>query len=63
MNDRNDLINTLQDLLGPEGSRELAEQVFDVLRADDRIAYTDLHGLVLAEGVDVAAVAAEILAA
>lgn len=61
MNDRNAMINALQDLIGSEGSRELAEQVFDVLRGDGRISYNDQHGLVLADDVDVIAVAAEII--
>lgn len=60
MNDRNDIVGQIQSLLGSEGSRELAEQIFDVLRADDRIYYTDLHGLVLRDDVDLIAVAAGI---
>lgn len=61
MNSRNDIINQIQDLLGSEGSREIAEQVFDALRADDRIAYDDERGLFIRDGVDLVDVAAELL--
>lgn len=58
MNDRNNIVNQIQDALGSEGSRELAERVFDELRADDRIYYDDQRGLVLRADVDVIEVAA-----
>lgn len=58
MNDRNNIVNQIQDALGSEGSRELAERVFDELRADDRIYYADQRGLVLRADVDVIEVAA-----
>ena len=61
MNDRNNVINQIQDGLGSEGSRELAERVFDVLRADNRISYDHAVGLVLDPGVDLIAVAAELV--
>lgn len=54
MNDRNNIVNSIQDLLGPEGSREIAEGLFDVLRADDRIYWDDARGLVLRDDVDLA---------
>ena len=62
MQDRNNIVNQIQDGLGAEGSRELAEQVFDVLRADGSIYYTDADGLVLRDDVDLIAVAADLLA-
>lgn len=58
MSDRNNIVNQIQDALGSEGSRELAERVFDELRADDRIYYDDQRGLVLRADVDVIEVAA-----
>ena len=60
--DRNAIINEIQDRLGSEGSRELAERVFSVLRADNRISVDDPHGLVLDPAVDLIAVAAELIA-
>jgi hypothetical protein len=66
MHDRNDIINQIQDALGAEGSRELAEQIYDELRADDRIYFNDSagldrQGLVIRDGVDLVAVAAQVL--
>lgn len=60
MNDRNNIVNQIQDLIGPAGSRELAERLFDELRSDERIYWDDARGLVLRDDVDLAAVAAEI---
>lgn len=62
MQDKNGMINQLLDLLGPEADRELAERVYDELRADERIYYTDAGGLQLAEGVDLIEVAAGLMA-
>jgi len=63
MNDRNNIENQIQDALGSEGSRELASQIFDHLRADDRIYFAgDYEGLVIAEGVDLIEVAAQLSA-
>lgn len=62
MNDRNTIVNQIQDGLGDGGSRELAERIFAVLRSDDRIYYTDARGLVLRDEVDLIAVAAEMAA-
>lgn len=59
MNDRNNIISQIQDALGSEGSRELAERVFDILRADDRIVYDDIVGLQIVENVDLIDVAAQ----
>lgn len=56
--DRNDIINNIIDLLGDGGSRELAEQVYDNLRADDRI-YADDQGLHISDGVDLIQEAAD----
>lgn len=55
--DRNRMISYLQDLLGSEGSREIAASLFDVLRADDRIYWNNQGGLVLRDDVDPAEVA------
>jgi len=52
MQDRRNIVNTIEDALGREGSKELAERLFDLLRADGRISYDDYHGLVLADDVD-----------
>lgn len=61
-NDRRNVVNEIEDGLGREGSRELAEQIFDVLRADGRITYTDLDGLVVDwERVDLLALAVELI--
>ena len=63
MNDKNGIINEIQAALGSEGSRDLAEQMFDVMRTDDRIYYaSDYEGLRIRADVDLIAVAAEILA-
>ena len=61
MNDRNTIINTIQDNLGADGSHELAEQVFDLLRADDRIYWDDSRGLVIRDDVSVFDVAAGLI--
>lgn len=46
MKDRNNIVNEIQDGLGPEVARDLAEKIFDLLRADDRIYYVgDYEGL------------------
>ncbi len=58
---RTDIINQIIEALGDGGSREMAEQVFEALRDDGRIAYRDGAGLVLADGVDLIEVAAELL--
>jgi len=61
MQDKNGIINQIQDALGPEGSRELADKMFDAMRADDRVYYaSDYEGLRLREGVDLIAVAIEV---
>ena len=60
MNDRNNLVNQIQDLLGGEGSAELANAVFNELRSDDRIYWDDQRGLVLRDDVDVVDVAARL---
>ena len=57
MNDRNNVINQIQDGLGSEGSRELAEKIFDALRADGTIYWDDYQGLVLPADVDLIAAA------
>lgn len=57
MNDRNAIINTILDLVGPECDRDLAERIFEELRHDDRIYYTDADGLVLRDDVDLVEVA------
>lgn len=61
MNDRNDIINQILDALGAEGHRELAEQIFDVLRADGRISHDDRRGLVIDDDVDLIAEAAAVI--
>lgn len=57
MNDRNNVINQIQDGLGSEGSRELATRIYDHLRANGQITYNDRDGLVLDPRVDLIAVA------
>jgi hypothetical protein len=61
MKDKNGIINEIQDALGSEGSQELAEQMYDAMRADDRVFYAgDSEGLKIRDGVDLIAVAAEV---
>lgn len=62
MCDRNDVIYQIEDLLGSEGDHDLAVRVYERLRADDRVYFDDAEGLTLAEGVDLIAVAGEVLA-
>lgn len=59
-NDKNNVINQIQDGLGSEGSRELAEQMFAAMRVDGRIIYDDLRGLQIRDGVDLIEVAVEV---
>lgn len=62
MNNRNDIVNQIMDGLASEGDIELAEQMFDAMRADDRIYWDgDYRGLVIRDDVDIIAVAEEIL--
>ena len=61
MNDRNDIINQILDALGAEGSRELAEQIFDLLRVDGRISYDDRRGLIIDDDVDLIGEAAAVM--
>lgn len=64
MNTRDDIINQIENALDSDGSPELAEAVFDILRADDRIYYDSLsQGLILRHDVDVFEVAAQVSAA
>ncbi|BEV15161.1 hypothetical protein HBDW_19490 [Herbaspirillum sp. DW155] len=61
MNTKTNIVNQIRDLLGGEGSLELAEKMFDAMRADDRIYYAgDYEGLVIREDVDLIAVAVEV---
>jgi hypothetical protein len=61
MNDRTAIINQILDLTGPECSRELAEKMFDAMRADDRVFYAnDNDGLMIRDDVDLTAVALEV---
>ena len=60
MQDRNNIVNTLMDMLGPDGSRELAEALFDELRADGRIYWDDARGLVISNDIDLIAEAAKL---
>lgn len=57
MNERNDVVNHIQDRLGDAGSREIAEQVFDILRASNRVYWSDVNGLTIRDDVDLIAVA------
>lgn len=61
MNDKNSVINRIQDLLGSEGSRELAEAIFDLARDDGTIYWTS-EGLVMSPDIDLDALAAEAMA-
>lgn len=61
--DRNDIVNQIIDYTGTD--REHAERIFDELRADDRIYFDgsvslDRQGLVIRDGVDLMAAAAEV---
>lgn len=64
--DRNGIVNQIMDALGSECERELAERMFDSMRADGWIYYDDTvgldrQGLKIRDDVDLLAVAAEIL--
>jgi len=61
MNAKYDFINWIEAELGDGGSKDLAEKVFDRLRSDDRIYYTDAGGLKLRDNVSLYSVAVEIL--
>lgn len=61
MNDRNDIINQILDALGAEGDRELAEHLFERLRADGRINHDDRRGLAIDDGVDLIGEAAAVI--
>lgn len=62
MNSKNDIINQIQDHLGSEGSEDLAEKMYEAMRADNRIFYDgDYKGLQIREDVDLLAVAEEAL--
>lgn len=52
MMDKRGLICEIENALGSEGSRDLAERVYDELRRLDLISYDSLYGLVVADGVD-----------
>lgn len=62
MKDKASIISEISDYLGSEGSWELAEEVYEELRSDDRIYYaSDYEGLKIREDVDLIGVAGEIL--
>lgn len=63
MNYREDIIGQINDALGSEGSRELATAVYDRLQADWLIGYDARCGLYIEEGVDLIAVATEVIEA
>ena len=44
MRDRNGMVNEIEDSLGSEGTREMAEKIFDLLRADGRIIFDEHDG-------------------
>lgn len=58
---RKNIVNQIQTALGASGSTDLAEKIFDTLRADDRVYYDPYaKGLLLRDDVDLLAVAAEV---
>ena len=44
MTDKNGMIDRIEDGLGSEGSREIAERMFDILRADGRVVFDADYG-------------------
>lgn len=61
MNDRIAIVNQIEDVLGDEGSRELADAIYDRLRARNAIRYDSRQGLLLNPAVDLFAFAREII--
>lgn len=60
MMDKRGLICEIENALGSEGSRDLAERVYDELRWRDLISYDSLYGLVVADGVDLMKIVADL---
>ncbi len=60
MNDRNNVVNEIENMLGRDGSKELAEKMFDAMRSDGRIYWDDYTGLTIKEGVDLFSVLEEV---
>lgn len=60
MNDRTTLVNRILAILGSFCDRELAERVFEKLRAEQLIGYSEQVGLFLYDDVDLAGVAAQL---
>ena len=52
VNDRNGVINQIQDALGYDGSRELAEKIYGEIRRRGMISHDQLRGLVLDDDID-----------
>jgi len=61
MNDRDSVIECIDDLLGNTGSRRLAERVFEQLHSDGDIAYHDHEGFVLPDDINLIFAAGELL--
>ena len=49
MTDRNQIINEVEELLGSEGSHDLAEAMVEALQTQGYITFDEHHGYVLAE--------------
>jgi len=60
MNDRNNVVNEIENALGKDGSKELAERMFDAMRSDGRIYWDEYTGLTIQGGIDLLAVAVEV---
>lgn len=58
-----ELITRIQEHLGTVCDRDLAERIYTELRADDRIYWDNVRGLVLRDDVDLFAVAVGVLGA
>lgn len=60
MNDRTTLVNRIVEVLGSVCDRDLAERLFDRLRADELIGHCEKNGLFLYDDVDLVGAAAQL---
>lgn len=60
MNDRTTLVNRILEILGSFCDRDLAERVFEKLRAEELIGYSEQIGLFLYDDVDLEGVATQL---
>ena len=62
MNSKHNIVDKILELIGNGFERAQAEQMFDVMRCDGRIFYADdYEGFQIRDGVDLIAVAVEVI--